>query len=280
MPDSFADPSLHRQMRQLLSLDQTRHTPLLAGPFISLSRSFRKGPSLRKLGEEGVLHPLISKIAGHENVYGHQDKAIRAIAAGRTTIVSTGTGSGKTECFLYPIISKALALRDSGAPDGISAVILYPMNALAEDQLGRLRELLCGVGVSFGLYVGKTPERTSDVTGPRLPAGSSREDYKAKVEELRVQGTSGAVHPPEECVSREEMRTKAPRILLTNAKQLELLLTRQQDIELFNDARLDFLVVDEAHTFSGANGAETACLLRRLRSFCGKTAEETVCIPA
>jgi ATP-dependent helicase YprA (DUF1998 family) len=277
---SFADPSLHRQMRQLLNLDQTRRTPLLAGPFISLSRSFRKGPTLRSLGEEGVLHPLLATITGYENVYGHQEKAIRSIAAGHTTIVSTGTGSGKTECFLYPIISKALALRDAGESESICAVILYPMNALAEDQLGRLRELLCGVGVSFGLYVGKTPDRTSDVTGPRLPIGSSREDYKATVNELRTRGQGGAVHPPEERVSREEMRTpgKAPRILLTNAKQLELLLTRQQDIEMFKDARLDFLVVDEAHTFSGANGAETACLLRRLRSFCGKTPEDTVCI--
>ena len=84
---SFADPSLHRQMRKLLNLDQTRRTPLLAGPFISLSRSFRKGPSLRSLGEEGLLHPLIATIAGYENVYGHQEKAIRAIAAGHTTIV-------------------------------------------------------------------------------------------------------------------------------------------------------------------------------------------------
>jgi ATP-dependent helicase YprA (DUF1998 family) len=277
---SFADPSLHRQMRQLLNLDQTRRTPLLAGPFISLSRSFRQGPSLRELAEQGVLHPLLAKIADHEHVYGHQETAIRSIVAGQTTLVSTGTGSGKTECFLYPIISKALELRDSGAPEGISAVILYPMNALAEDQLSRLRELLCGVGISFGLYVGKTPQWASEVTGFRLPQGASRADYAAKVEELHSQGHPGAVHPPEECVSREEMRTpgKAPRILLTNAKQLELLLTRQQDIDMFAGARLDFLVVDEAHTFSGANGAETACLLRRLRSFCGKSVDETVCI--
>jgi ATP-dependent helicase YprA (DUF1998 family) len=55
-------------------------------------------------------------------------------------------------------------------------------------------------------------------------------------------------------------------------------LTRQEDIEMFKDARLDFLVVDEAHTFCGANGAETACLLRRLRSFCGKGPDDTVCI--
>src|ERR1019366_3997520 len=75
---------------------------------------------------------------------------------------------------------------------------------------------------------------------------------------------------------RMQAAGKAPRILLTKVKQLELLLTRQQDIGMFAGARLDFLVADEAHTFSGANGAETACLLRRLRSFCGKSAEETV----
>src|ERR1700761_1241571 len=73
---SFADPSLHRQMRQLLNLDQTRRTPLLAGPFISLSRTFRTGPSLREMANEGVLHPLLASIAGHEHVYGHQEIAI------------------------------------------------------------------------------------------------------------------------------------------------------------------------------------------------------------
>ena len=74
---------------------------------------------------------------------------MRAIAEGRTTLVSTGTGSGKTECFLYPIVSRCLGLRDADAPPGISAVIVYPMNALAEDQLMRLRGLLAGTGIPF-----------------------------------------------------------------------------------------------------------------------------------
>ena len=133
---SFADPSLHRQMRQLLNLEQTRRTPLLAGPFVNLPHSFRRGPSLRELAHQSVLHPLLANIADHEHVYGHQETAIRSIVGGRNTLVSTGTGSGKTECFLYPIISKALELREAGAAEGISAVIIYPMNALAEDQLG------------------------------------------------------------------------------------------------------------------------------------------------
>ena len=74
-------------------------------------------------------------------------------------MISTGTGSGKTECFLYPIISRCLDLKDENATAGISAVLVYPMNALAEDQLGRMRSLLAGTGISFSMYVGKTPEK-------------------------------------------------------------------------------------------------------------------------
>ena len=278
----FADERLHAQMRRLLSLDQTRQSPLLKGPYISLSRPFRRGAAVEALVLEAVFHPhLRQRIpAGITHLYGHQEEAIRAIHAGRTTLVSTGTGSGKTECFLYPIVSKSLALRDAGAQAGISAVIVYPMNALAEDQLWRLRSLLAGTGIPFGMYVGKTPEHENEVAGIRLPPGASRADYDARLAEIRSEKRSEAVYPPEEVCSREIMRTpgRQPRILLTNVKQLELLLTRQRDVELFSGARLDFLVFDEAHTFAGALGAETACLIRRLRSFCGRKAQETVCV--
>ena len=268
----FADPRLHAQMRELLSLDRTRRSPLLKGPYVSLSRPFRQGAPIDALIAGNLLHPhLRERIPkGITHLYGHQERAIRAIAAGRTTLVSTGTGSGKTECFLYPIVSRCLHLRDEAAPPGISAVIVYPMNALAEDQLMRLRSLLAGTGIPFGIYVGKTPEGEAEVAGVRLPAGSSRADYEARLARARRDGKGETVYPPEEVCSREAMRSagRQPRILLTNVKQLELLLTRQQDIELFADARLDFLVFDEAHTFTGALGAETACLIRRLRAFC------------
>src|SRR5437867_9182340 len=168
-------------MRRLLSLYETRQSPLLRGPYVSLSRPFRQGAAVEELVREGVFHPHMRQRipVGITHVYGHQDDALRAIRAGRTTLVSTGTGSGKTECFLYPIVSRCLELRDAGAPAGISAVIVYPMNALAEDQLGRLRSLLAGTGISFGMYVGKTPQRESDVAGIRLPPGASKADYDA-----------------------------------------------------------------------------------------------------
>ncbi len=134
---AFADPSLNApQMRRLLSLQETRATPLMQGPYVSLSRSFRDGASLKELVAEQLLHPHLPNLAPHDSVYGHQEKAIRAVAAGRMTLVSTGTGSGKTECFLYPIISHCLKLRDEGAPPGIAAVIDYPMNALPKTSWG------------------------------------------------------------------------------------------------------------------------------------------------
>ena len=200
----FADERLHGQMRKLLSLDETRESPLLKGPYISLSRSFRRGAAVEDLISEGIFHPhMRQRIPGEiEHVYGHQEEAMRAIHAGKTTLISTGTGSGKTECFLYPVVSRCLALEDEDAPSGVAAVLVYPMNALAEDQLGRLRGLLAGTGIPFGMYVGKTPENESGVAGLRLPAGASRADSEARLAEVRREKRSETVYPAEEVCSR------------------------------------------------------------------------------
>ena len=98
----FADPRLHGQMRELLSLDEARESPLLQGPFVSLSRPFRGGAAVADLAPEGLLHPHLQQRIPSDvsQLYRHQEKAIRAIVGGRSTLVSTGTGSGKTECFL------------------------------------------------------------------------------------------------------------------------------------------------------------------------------------
>ncbi len=286
----FADADFHAQLRALLSITESRRSPLMKGPYVSLSRPFREGPKITKLILDKILHPLLESIAPFPAVHGHQERAIRAIVQGRTTVISTGTGSGKTEAFLYPIISRCLNLRDQHATAGVIAVLVYPMNALAEDQLERLRGLLAGTGISFGMYVGKTPERSADVQGKRLEPGASRAAYEAalkKRSDERAQAKTSkagnyAIYPAEERCSREEMRANGqqPRILLTNVKQLELILTRNKDVELFGGANLQFIVFDEAHTFKGAQGAETACLIRRLRTFCGRTADQVTCIAA
>ncbi|MDR0966380.1 MAG: DEAD/DEAH box helicase [Myxococcales bacterium] len=276
----LADLDLHAQLRELLSVTEARDTPLRKGPFVSLSRPFREGASIERLIAEGVLHKGMERVVPYDHVRAHQEQAIRAIVAGRTTLVATGTGSGKTESFLYPIISRCLALKEAGVPPGITAVLVYPMNALAEDQLDRLRGLLAGTGISFGMYVGKTPDIEAGVRGERMPPGSSNADYRARLEQMRAEGNAATLIPAEERASREAMRKDngAPRILLTNVKQLELLLTRGKDIALFAHAPLEFLVFDEAHTFRGAQGAETAALIRRLRAFCGKSKGEVTCV--
>lgn len=275
----LADQDLYQQMRDLLRLDESRSTPLRQGPFISLSRPFQQGASIADLVREGVLHEGMESIATYQVMRKHQELAIRAVAAGKTTLVATGTGSGKTETFLYPIISHCLELRDRNAEPGIAAVIVYPMNALAEDQLDRLRGMLAGRGVPFAMYVGKTPDDAAPA-GEVMGRHSSNADYHARLNQMRAAGESATLYPAEERITRAAMRKPGgqPRILLTNVKQLELLLTRGKDIELFADAPLQFLVFDEAHTFRGAQGAETACLIRRLRTFCGRRPDEVTCI--
>jgi len=272
----FADPDLYRQLKALLRLDESRDTPLRKGPFISLSRPFKQGASVEQMVADGVFHPQMRKLIPFSHIRAHQEQAIRSIRDGMATLVSTGTGSGKTEAFLYPIISRCLELQDAGAPPGVAAVLVYPMNALAEDQLDRLRDLLAGSGISFGMYVGKTPEDEADVTGETMPGGTTHAAYKARLAQIRDSGSVFVLRPPEERASRQSMRNPGgqPRILLTNVKQLELLLTRGKDVGIFDAAPLEFMVFDEAHTFRGAQGAETACLIRRLRTFCGRKPEE------
>jgi ATP-dependent helicase YprA (DUF1998 family) len=272
----LADTSLYQQLRDLLQLDTSRSTPLRKGPFISLSRPFKQGASVANLIADGVFHPAMQGLVPYPHVRAHQEAAIRAIHEGDTTLVSTGTGSGKTESFLYPIISRCLELKDAGAPPGVVAVLIYPMNALAEDQLDRLRGLLAGSGIPFGMYVGKTPEEEAEVRAERMPAGTTKAAYRERLDQIREAGQGTTLLPPEECASRKTMRSEEgrPRILLTNVKQLELLLTRGKDVGIFASAPLEFLVFDEAHTFRGAQGAETAVLTRRLRTFCGKAAKD------
>jgi len=272
----IADPRLASQASALLGAGAFRDSPLTKGPYVSLARGFREGATLQALVEEGVVHAALPGAAEFPSLFAHQEETLRAALAGQHVLVSTGTGSGKTESFLYPIIDRCLRMRDAGEPEGVVAVLVYPMNALAADQRDRLRVLLAGTGITYGMYVGSTPRRPSDSDVAHLDEGQGREALlaarrKRKPDDLEIV-------PWEECASEQEIRERKPRILITNANQLELLITRQQDFELFTGAPLSYIVLDEAHTYSGATGAEVACLVRRLRAFAGKTADEVTCI--
>lgn len=175
--------------------------------------------------------------------YVHQQKAFDRLTGddGRSTLVATGTGSGKTECFLYPILEYCYQHRGER---GIKALIIYPMNALASDQAKRIAELIYNSpelrgNVTVGMYVGGQEE---------TPA--------------RMMSEHGAI------TDHETMLNSAPDILMTNYKMLDYLLVRPKDAMLWQDndsETLKYIAVDELHTFDGAQGTDLACLLRRLK---------------
>jgi ATP-dependent helicase YprA (DUF1998 family) len=225
------------------------------GPYLEVTPPFEGGRSLRELVMAGQLDDrwldLSSATAPLDRpLYAHQETAIAKVLAGRNVVVATGTGSGKTETFLYPVVDSLFRERRAGTlRDGVRALILYPMNALVNDQLKRLRALLADVPeVTFGRYISETPPDESIVV--------------KKYQEL------GYPLLPNERRSREAIRQHPPHLLITNYAMLEYLLQRPDDSVLFagpSAGTWRFFVVDEAHTYRGASGTEVALLLRRVK---------------
>ncbi len=233
------------------------HSQLTKGPLLEAVPPYEHGATLANLVAEGVLNPAFAGLASRavpldRPLYRHQEQAIRKITAGRNVIVATGTGSGKTESFLLPILDALTAEHAEGTlGPGVRALLLYPMNALANDQIKRLREALAvAPHITFGRYVGATPRTAREAA-----------------EKFAVLNP-GQPRLPNELLSRAEMRDTPPHILLTNYAMLEYLLLRPADLDLFEGAHgghWSFIAVDEAHVYDGAKAAELATLLRRLR---------------
>lgn len=231
---------------------------VVRGPYLEMTPPYEAGSTLRTLIDEGVLHPLLERLDHPGGIpldrplHHHQEHAVRRAVSGRNLVVATGTGSGKTESFLLPILDHLAREASSGtlgAP-GVRALLLYPMNALANDQLKRLRALLVGwPEITFGRYTGETQHE----------ARRAREDFAVRF--------PGVEPPQNELLSREEMQARPPHLLLTNYAMLEYLLLRPADTTLFDGDTGRFwryLVLDEAHVYDGSAGSEVALLLRRL----------------
>jgi len=208
-------------------------------PLIQLNPTFKPGKTVDELVAEGVLNPVCSQVFRREKTvavesgedllfHQHQEDAIRKAKRGRNYVQTTGTGSGKSLSYIVPIVDHVL---QAGSGRGIQAIIIYPMNALANSQFGELEKFL-----KLGFRDGKGPVTFERYTG--------QED-----EETR---TRIITHPPD--------------ILLTNYVMLELILTRPREQKLIASAKgLKFLVLDELHTYRGRQGADVALLLRRVR---------------
>ncbi|MER7271172.1 DEAD/DEAH box helicase [Micromonospora carbonacea] len=216
-------------------------------PFLSLNPNFASGGTVDRLVAEGLLHPdneRIFRIKEHEGdpggqplrLHQHQRDAIAVARDGHSYVLTTGTGSGKSLSYIVPIVDRVLRAKADGTyQPGVKAIIVYPMNALANSQLRELEKFLC-----WGF-----PDGTPLVTFDRYTGQESQE-------------------------ARRRILQDPPDILLTNYVMLELVLTRHRERDRLIRAAsgLWFLVLDELHTYRGRQGADVAFLVRRTRDAC------------
>lgn len=205
-------------------------------PLIQLNPNFQPGAWINDLVRDGTLHPKCAEIfrvgkgtdsAKDMRLHQHQLDAVKVANGGHNYVLTTGTGSGKSLAYIVPIVNHVLK---NGSGQGIQAIIIYPMNALANSQEGELRKFLEDgfdqPPVTFAKYTGQ-----------------------------------------ESSERRKEIMANPPDILLTNYVMLELILTRVHEQKLMERATgLQFLVLDELHTYRGRQGADVAMLVRRVRN--------------
>lgn len=181
-------------------------------------------------------------------------KALRDIRSPHKSIVATtGTGSGKTECFMIPLISDIAA---NLKKNSVQAIFLYPLNALMEDQKERLNDLIeaSGADITFAVYNGNSPKEDTDGVD-----GNDRFSHELLFrEEIRGQKSWDG--------TKLNNGGSLPNIILTNPTMLEYMMLRQEDVCIINNSQdnLDWIVIDETHTFTGAGADELAMLIKRV----------------
>ncbi|MDA2923116.1 DEAD/DEAH box helicase [Acidobacteria bacterium AH-259-L09] len=218
--------------------DSLKRGLLWPDPLIQMSPAFEPGKTIDELVQEGLLHPECNRIFRTQKdkdgtgnslrLHKHQEDAIRVAQTGASYVLTTGTGSGKSLAYIVPIVDYVL---QNGPGKGIQAIIVYPMNALANSQMGELEKF-----INLGY-----PNKKGPVTFKRY-TGQEKDEEKIAI----------IANPPD--------------ILLTNFVMLELILTRPGEKKLVRASRdLQFLVLDELHTYRGRQGADVALLARRVQ---------------
>ncbi|SFQ06952.1 DEAD/DEAH box helicase [Tranquillimonas alkanivorans] len=224
-------------------------------PFLALNPAYKQAKTAQEFADDGALAPETADVFRVETrdgalapirFHSHQAEAITKALLGQSFVVTTGTGSGKSLCFFVPIVDRVLRARKAGEASRTRAIIVYPMNALANSQISEIEK-----------FVGQSD----------LPEGM-------KPTVARYTGQEGDAE-------RRKVAANPPDILLTNYMMLELLLTRQDETDarvIENCKGLEFIVLDELHTYRGRQGADVSVLVRRLRDRCRLPGEEPVCI--
>ncbi|EAU47586.1 DEAD/DEAH box helicase [Salipiger bermudensis] len=232
---------------------------LIAPPLYEAARIWQAAePNMAQLAGELLRPDLVEALdaAGAEAIpkdrhpYWHQHEAWKSAAASRSYMVTSGTGSGKTECFMVPMLNDLLNCAETGAKHGVRGLILYPLNALIDSQRERLGSWIAPFDgkISYALYNGDTPETRN----PHKRPGAA------------------------EIGDRKTLRKTPANLLVTNVTMLEYMLTRAQDRGILEQSqgKLRWIVLDEAHSYVGAQAAEMALLLRRVRQAFGVKPED------
>jgi len=255
--------------------------PFIKGLYLQNNPPYTKGRKLIELSKRGLLEPELLKVFGEDlHLYRHQEKVLeRVIEKERNVIIATGTGSGKTYSFLIPVFNYILKEKKKNHRACLKAIFLYPMNALVNDQLRELRELIhtkAGgkilIDITFGRYTGDTPYDCEDFDR-KQQENSNKGNKIITCQEWKRKY-------PNELLTREEILTQIPDILITNYSMLEYLLLRPKDSPLFENSCLKFIVIDEIHVYNGAKGAEIGYLLRRLKTRINEGNGKLICIGA
>jgi ATP-dependent helicase YprA (DUF1998 family) len=273
------DPDLRRAFEALLR----QPGAIAQDPYLEGNQPYEGGKTLRQLTREGLLDQRMEQMFDADRpLYAHQEAAVVAAVRDQANIVvATGTGSGKTECFLIPMLQRLL----QDPRPGMQALILYPMNALVNDQVKRLRKLLCKQEqgpnlIRFGFYTSRT-EKAHAIAEEALRRelkGMEREELRSLFDEperklmedlptgeLVAQAATRIMRI--QAISREEIWQAPPQILITNYSMLEHMLMRPKERgEIFEASKhFSMLILDEAHTYTGSTGTEVAMLLRRFK---------------
>lgn len=220
---------------------------LLADPvFESTFGWMPEDETMEDLRDKLISSPLVDALSKAPVPFRHQLTAWRTILEDKKSLlVSSGTGSGKTECFMVPVLEDLIRQQKSTRQSltGTQAIFLYPLNALINSQQERLREWTRGFKgkIRFALYNGETRHTK----------------YEIQEDQLKV---------PEQALSREAIYEAPPSIMVTNTTMLEYMLIRRKDAPIIEKSQgmLKYIVLDEAHSYIGSQAAELALLLRRV----------------
>jgi DEAD/DEAH box helicase domain-containing protein len=248
----IAHPVLNAVLRRRLAVPAGEKDALLAAPIYESARIWRRiektlgdlsGNLLAPRLVDALDQALAERMARDTKPYRHQLEAWQASADGLSCLVTSGTGSGKTECFMIPMLNSLLRDPAQGLLTGVRAIVIYPLNALIESQRERLDAWTQSLDdrMRYALYNGLTPEKPSQIKS--------------------VLGRA-------EIGDRKSIRERPPSILITNVTMLEYMLLRAQDQPVLERSQglLRWIILDEAHSYVGAQAAEMALLLRRVRA--------------